>query len=293
MADKQLQAGCLYPVPTPIGNFDDMTFRAIDVIKRADIVLSEDTRNTALLFAHFDIHTPLLSYHQHNEQSRIDAVLERLGRGESVALVSDAGMPCISDPGAVLVRAVIEAGYTVSPLPGANAGLVALVGSALSTDHFYFHGFLPAKGRERRADLEAVMAQPVTTILYEAPHRLRETLADLAAAGADRRIVLARELTKTYEEFLYFDLTEAIAYYREHDPRGEYVLVLEGAVAYQERTGAADSNAMTEAEIIHEIEALLRANVRVKDIARQLALKTERSKNELYDLVLQVKQGRA
>ena len=192
----------LYLVATPIGNLEDITLRALRVLKEADVIACEDTRQTGKLLAHFGIDKPTVSYHEHNEAARTEELLARLEAGARVALVSDAGTPLISDPGYRLVTAAIAAGVPVVPVPGASAVLSALAGGGLPTDAFRFGGFLPAKSTQRRKALESLRAETCTLIFYEAPHRILDTLADIAALLGDRPVVVARELTKFYEEFL-------------------------------------------------------------------------------------------
>ncbi|MEL6319757.1 MAG: 16S rRNA (cytidine(1402)-2'-O)-methyltransferase, partial [Cyanobacteria bacterium J06626_14] len=212
MNDHALSQGVLYVVATPIGNLEDMTFRAIATLKHASVIAAEDTRHTAKLLNHFEIETPQLSYHDHNRLSRIPELISRLHQGQTVALVSDAGMPGVSDPGYELIRACIEATIPVIPIPGATAAITALSASGLPTNRFVFEGFLPTKGKERRDRLDNLKPEVRTLIFYEAPHRLVQTLGDLAETfGGDRIIVLARELTKRYEEFWRGTVEEAIA----------------------------------------------------------------------------------
>ena len=218
----EVQPGVLYVVATPIGNLEDMTFRAIAILQSADVIAAEDTRHTGKLLHHFQITTPQISYHDHNRLSRLPEVLERLQDGQKIALVTDAGMPGISDPGYELVKACAEAGIVVVPIPGACAVVAALSAAGLPTDRFVFEGFLPVKGQERRDRLEEIQSEARTLVFYEAPHRVRTTLQDLAEAlGADRAIVLGRELTKLHEQFWRGTLAGAIAYYQTREPQGE------------------------------------------------------------------------
>ena len=220
----------LYLVATPIGNLADLSERAVKVLSEVDFVAAEDTRNTRALLSHFDIHRELVSYHEHNKHERGPQLIARLASGESCALVTDAGMPAISDPGEDLVRLAAEAGIPVTCIPGGTAAVTALALSALPTGRFAFEGFLPTDKRERRLRLDALAREERTAILYEAPHRLKKTLSELCEAlGADRKISLCRELTKLNEEIVRTDLSGAVAYYEEREPRGEYVLVLGGA----------------------------------------------------------------
>ena len=221
------EAGKLYIVATPIGNLSDMSLRAVETLKSVDLIAAEDTRNTIHLLTHFDIRTPMESYHEFNKYNKADDLVNRMLSGKNVAIVTDAGTPCISDPGEVLVAKCAEAGITVTGIPGPSAVINALTLSGLSTRRFTFEGFLPAKKqkKERAAALERLKKETVTIIVYEAPHHLTETLKDLSEAlGADRRVALCREMTKIHEEVIRTTLSEAV----ETVPRGEYVLVIEG-----------------------------------------------------------------
>jgi 16S rRNA (cytidine1402-2'-O)-methyltransferase len=221
--------GSLYIVPTPIGNLEDITLRALRILAEASLIAAEDTRTTGKLLAHFEIKTPLTSYHEHNKLAKLDRILEGLDSGD-VALVSDAGTPGLSDPGYELISAAISAGFTVIPLPGPNALLPALVASGLPADSFLYLGFLPRKATDRRAALEAVSMYPHTLVFYEAPHRLHEALQDMLHTLGDRQIAVARELTKLHEQIWRGALAQALEYF-SGDVKGEITLVLEG---YQE-----------------------------------------------------------
>lgn len=222
--------GILYLVATPIGNLEDMTVRAIRIMKEADLIAAEDTRNTKKLCNYFEIDTPLMSYHEHNLEYGGDKILDLLENGKSIALVSDAGLPCISDPGADIVAKAVEEGYAVVPIPGANAALSALISSGLSTIAFSFLGFLPRQKKERKAALESIKYKTETMLFYEAPHRLKETLREATnILGPTRKVVLAREITKKFEEFVRGTLEEAVKWTESEEIRGEFVLVIEGA----------------------------------------------------------------
>ena len=222
------QGSCLYLVATPIGNLEDMTMRALRILKEVDIIAAEDTRNTKKLCNYFDIQTPLISYHEHNLEVGGEKLLSFLREGKSVALVSDAGLPCISDPGADIAMKAIEEDFAVVPIPGANAALTALIASGLTPQPFYFFGFLNRNKKDRREQLEKMAKRPETLVFYEAPHRLKETLKDLELVLGNRRITLARELTKKFEEFLRGTIEEAIVWATENEIRGEFCIVLEG-----------------------------------------------------------------
>lgn len=220
--------GILYLVPTPIGNLEDMTYRAVRILKEAHIIAAEDTRNTKKLCHYFDIQTPITSYHEHNKEISAKNLISKLLLGEKVALVSDAGMPSISDPGYELVVQVLEENITVVPLPGANAALTALIASGINPQPFYFYGFLSRNKKERRAELENLINKTETFILYEAPHRLKETLKAMSEVLGNRSIVLCRELTKKFEEFLRGTIDEIIKWFEANEVRGEFCIVVEG-----------------------------------------------------------------
>jgi 16S rRNA (cytidine1402-2'-O)-methyltransferase len=218
----------LYLVSTPIGNLEDITLRALRVLKEVDLIACEDTRHTRRLLDHFGVNKPTISYHEHNEQRRAEELVERLARGESIALVTDAGTPGISDPAYRVVVAAIERGVPVTPIPGATAMIAALVASGLPTDSFLFAGFLPHKKQARRARLAELRQERMTLICYETPHRIREALVDALEILGDRRAALSRELTKLHEEFLRGSLSELAAHFEVHGPRGEMTLVIAG-----------------------------------------------------------------
>jgi 16S rRNA (cytidine1402-2'-O)-methyltransferase len=216
----------LYVVATPIGNLGDMTFRALQVLKSVDVVAAEDTRHSGMLLKHFQIKKPLLSYHEHNEAMRTAQLVERLAADENVALITDAGTPALSDPGARLIRACIERGLPLTIIPGPSSILAALVGSGFSTERFYFGGFLPVKSGQRERELRATAERSETTIFFESPHRLTKTLAACTGIMPDRHLCVARELTKKFEEFRHGIAGELLAHYEAHPPKGEIVLVI-------------------------------------------------------------------
>jgi len=222
-------AGRLYVVSTPIGNLGDLSFRALDVLRDVALILAEDTRHSRRLLDRYEVRTPVVSYHEHNEARSTPVLVERLRAGESMALISDAGTPLLSDPGARLVTAAADAGIDVVPVPGASALLAALVGSGLDAARFTFYGFLERRGQARADAIAEIAALRHTAVLYESPARTGATLADLAAAGAgERRAVVARELTKQFEEFRRGTVGQLAAYYQESPPRGEVVIMIEG-----------------------------------------------------------------
>ena len=226
--------GKLYLCPTPIGNLGDISQRTLETLRAVDLVAAEDTRNTGLLLARYDIKVPLISYHQHNEKQRSQELIERMQQGAQIALVTDAGMPAISDPGQVLVRRCHEAGVSVTALPGPCAFVTALALSGLDSRRFVFEGFLPVDKKERRQVLEDLRTARRTMIFYEAPHRVKETLKTMAEVAGDRPAAAVRELTKKFEEIKLMKLADLAAYYEENEPRGEYVLLVEGQTAEQQ-----------------------------------------------------------
>lgn len=271
--------GTLYIVGTPIGNLEDITFRAVRILQSVDLIAAEDTRHTGKLLHHFQITTPQLSYHDHNRNSRIPELLEQFHQGKAIALVTDAGMPGISDPGYELVKACAEAGILVVPIPGPSAAITALSAAGLPTDRFVFEGFLPAKGQERRERLESLPAEIRTIVFYEAPHRLRQTLQDLAEVlDVERQIVLARELTKLHEEFWRGNIGQAIAHYKEREPQGEYTLLLAGLPPAKPY--------LSEAEIQEQLQQLRAQGISRSQASRQLAKLTAHSRRELYQIAL-------
>lgn len=219
--------GSLYLIPTPIGNLEDMSFRAVRMLKEADMIAAEDTRNTKKLCNHFEINTPIVSYHEHNKESSGQKILQQIREGKVIALVSDAGMPTIADPGYELVIEAVEQGIAVIPLPGANAALTALIASGLPTHPFYFYGFLNRQKKEKKKELLFLKNIPGTIILYESPHRLKESLLLILDILGNRRITLCRELTKLYEEFIRGTVEEAIDWSNTEEIRGEFCLIIE------------------------------------------------------------------
>jgi len=273
--------GVLYIVATPIGNLEDITLRALRILKEVNLIAAEDTRHTKRLLDHYGITKPLTSYHEHNEKTKAHALVERLKRGESIALVSDAGTPLLSDPGYRLVREAIKAAIPVVPLPGPSAMTALLSVSGLATDRFVFEGFLPARRGERRERLGALREEKRTMIFYEAPHRLKESLGDLLEILGDREAVMGREITKIHEEFLRGRLSEMLARVQGKEPRGEITLAVGGS----EREAAPAQELITA-----EIEQLRKKGLRVKEIAELLGEKFSRSKREIYRLALEKKE---
>ena len=272
----------LYLVGTPIGNLEDITFRALRILKSVHLIAAEDTRHTGKLLQHYQITTPQVSYHQHNHHQRLPELLQHLHSGKSVALVSDAGMPSISDPGYELVKACVEAEIEIIPIPGVTALITALAASGLPTNSFSFAGFLPTKPKARKAHLESLKDETRTLIFYESPHRLRQTLADFATVfGSERQIVLGRELTKIHEEFWRGTIDAAIALYREQrQPKGEYTLVVAG----KEKTSKI---VLSEAEIKAELQQLLNQGMTRSQASRHLAEITSLPRRRIYELSLE------
>lgn len=271
------QTGRLYLVPTPIGNLDDMTFRAIKTLRAVDLIAAEDTRHTQQLLNHFEITTRQISFHEHNTEQRIPELLAKLKAGQQIAQCSDAGMPSISDPGKELVAAAVAAGIPVVPLPGANAGLTALIASGLAPQPFYFYGFLERKHQQQVSELQALVNRPETMIFYEAPHRLKKTLATLAEVlGDDRQAVLARELTKRYEEFSRGTLAELRDYFIDHQPRGEFVVLVAGNDHPANEQGAGEGTPVEQVD--QEIERGLSTNAAIKLVAKRNRL----NRQDLY-----------
>jgi len=263
-------------VATPIGNLEDITYRAVRVLREADLIACEDTRQTRKLLNHYGIHTPTISYHEHNEAARAAELVARLAGGASVALVSDAGMPLISDPGYRVVRAAIDAGIRVEPVPGASAALAALAASGLATDAFRFGGFLPHKPGQRLKLLESLADEQATVVFYEAPHRILEALEASEQALGPRPVVVARELTKIHEEFLRGTAAEVRAQLAARDAvKGEITLLIGKAVA-----SPPDDTPLPEA-----VDALVGAGMAKMDAIKQVARRRGLSKREVYDAV--------
>lgn len=273
--------GILYLVGTPIGNLEDITLRAIRILQEVDAIAAEDTRRTGKLLQHLNIRTPQISYHEHNHNSRIRDLVNRLQQGDKIAVVTDAGMPSISDPGDQLVAEAIAANIKVIPIPGGTAAISALAVSGLPTDRFVFEGFLPIKEKYRQERLEVLQNELRTMIFYEAPHRLVRTLTDFHHIfGSDRHLVLARELTKIHEEIWRGTIEQAIALYtNSRQPKGEYTLVVAGTTA--------EVNILSEKELKQELQQLLARGLTRSQASRQLAKSTSWSRRDIYQLDLE------
>jgi len=277
----------LFIVSTPIGNLGDLSHRAVETLRAADVVLAEDTRRTSILLRHFEIGTRLLSAHEHNEAARAGTVVEMLREGKQVALVSDAGTPLLSDPGARIVREVVAAGFDVVPIPGASALLAALVASGIAADTFTFLGFPPRKGPERAELLEEIAASPRASVLYESPNRVAKLLADLSeACGPARRVAVARELTKMHEEFVRGTLAEAAAHFADREVLGEIAVVVEGRSADAVVEEAVDALA---AESL--AKALLAQGQSPSAIAKELRRRLGISRNDAYRIAQESSEG--
>src|SRR5262249_32901680 len=276
----------LYLVSTPIGNLEDITLRALRVLKEVDLIACEDTRRTRRLLDHFGISKPTISYHEHNEPRRATELAERLSRGESIALVTDAGTPGISDPAYRIVVAAVERGVTVTPLPGATAIIAGLVASGLPTDSFLFAGFLPSRKQARRARLDELKSERATLVFYEAPHRIRESLLDVREILGDRRAAVARELTKLHEEVILRAVSTIIAHFVAAEPRGEMTLVIAGS--REDNLRAVESIYISE-----EVERLERGQgLSRSDAIKQAARSRGLSKREAYQLLLDEKESK-
>ncbi|MGH7871643.1 MAG: 16S rRNA (cytidine(1402)-2'-O)-methyltransferase [Candidatus Binatia bacterium] len=276
-------AGVLYVVATPIGNLEDITLRALRVLKEVNLIAAEDTRHTQTLLHHYDITTPLTSYHEHNERNKAAPLIARLGRGENIALVSDAGTPAISDPGYRLIGAAIRATITVVPIPGASAALAVLSASGLPSDRFTYEGFLPAAKQERRNKLRTLKGESRTMIFYEAPHRLKESLEDLRQIFGDREISIGREVSKLHEEFLRGAVTTVLHELADRHIKGELTLIVHGATA---------EFAIAEDQLNAEIVRLIAGGSGVKEISELIGEWYGLAKREVYRRVLEIKNSK-
>lgn len=276
--------GILYLCATPIGNLEDITLRVLDTLKKVDLIAAEDTRHSRGLLTHFDIHTPMTSYHEHNKYEKAEILVGKLLEGQNIALITDAGTPAISDPGEELVRQCLDAGVTVTSLPGACACITALTMSGQPTRRFCFEAFLPADKKERAQILEELKEETRTTIIYEAPHRLKKTLSELYLALGDRRLTICRELTKRYEEAVRITLAEAVDKYEAEEPKGEYVLVLEGRS--QEELIGEKVQAWERMTLEEHLQYYLEQGLEKKEAMKQMAKDRGCSKREIYQGLL-------
>ncbi len=279
--DKIPDMGTLFLTATPIGNLEDMSLRGMRILREVGLIAAEDTRHTRQLLTHFDIHTPLISYYEHNKLTRLDTILAALSQGD-VALVSDAGTPAINDPGYELVKAALAAGHSISPVPGPCSPIAALVASGLPTDSFLYLGYLPRKTSERKALFERVGKLPYTLIFLESPHRVLESLADMQVFLGDREAVAARELTKLFEQFIRGTISQVRAHFLQNEPRGEFVLVIGGQV---ESSG----EKWSEPALLAAIDKSILDGKKAKEISAELSETSGWGKKEIYALVTKAK----
>ena len=272
-------AGALYIVATPIGNLEDISFRAVRVLQEVNLIAAEDTRHTQVLLNHYAIRTPLTSYHEHNERAKALQLVERLRRGEDIALVSDAGTPAISDPGYRLIVEAVRAGFRVVPIPGASALTAVLSACGLATDRFVFEGFVPEKKHARRETLRRLRPESRTLVFYEAPHRLMDSVHDMREILGDRAVVVAREITKVHEEFLRGRLTEVAGQLAAREIKGEVVIVVAGSQGESE---------ISEAQVKDEIRKLKNQGLGVKAIAELIGERHSLAKREVYRMALEM-----
>ena len=270
------QAGVLYLVATPVGNLEDITYRALRILKEVDFIAAEDTRHSLKLLNHFEISKPMISYYEHNIRERGEQIIKRLIDGQNAALVTDAGTPAISDPGEDIVRLCVDEHIRVVPIPGAVAAINALICSSLPTSRFSFEGFLSVNKKSRIDHLSSVKFSKYTLIFYEAPHKLLNTLRDMLEYFGDRKITVARELTKKYEEFLYTTISGAISHFEDVPPKGEFVLVVEGAKDAKETT------VFDNMSVLEHINYYMRAGLDKKEAMKKVAQDRGVSKREIY-----------
>ncbi len=276
-----MKAGILYLVATPIGNLEDISFRALRILKEVDLIAAEDTRHTRNLLNHFEISKPMISYYEHNIRERGEKILQKLKMGQNVALVTDAGTPAISDPGEDIVKLCIEEGIQITPIPGAVAGINALICSGLSTSRFSFEGFLSVNKKSRLEHLTAVAKSQYTMIFYEAPHKLMNTLQDMLTYFGDRNITVAREMTKKYEEFLHTTISGAITHFQEIAPKGEFVLIIEGEKELKQST------VFDNMSVLEHINYYIEAGYDKKEAMKKVAQDRGVSKREIYAETIQ------
>jgi 16S rRNA (cytidine1402-2'-O)-methyltransferase len=275
-------SGVLYIVATPIGNLEDISLRALRILKEVDRIAAEDTRHTRILLNHYDIRTPLTSYHEHNEKTQAQRLVERLQRGENIALVSDAGTPAISDPGFRLVVEALRADVRIIPLPGPSALATVLSASGLPTDRFAFEGFLPAKRQERDTRLHALRSESRTLVFYEAPHRVKEALIAMRRILGDREIVVAREVSKVHEEFLRGSIEQVLTQVAEREVKGELTIAVHGAGREAQ---------VSEEELIAQIRRMAEEGIGVKQISELLGERYQIAKREVYRLALSIRNS--
>ena len=282
MTTEKCTPGVLYLVATPIGNLDDISYRAVKVLESVDFIAAEDTRHSLKLLNHLGISKPMTSYFEHNIRQKGEYIIERILNGETAALISDAGTPAISDPGEDIVKICHERGVRVIPVPGAVAGINALICSGLSTSRFSFEGFLSVNKKSRTEHLEAVKRSTYTLIFYEAPHKLRNTLKDMLSCFGERRITIARELTKKFEEIRPTTLSEAVSYYEENEPKGEYVLVIEGCTPEE----AKEENELLTLSVLDHLAFYTNQGMDKKEAMKRVAEERGVSKREIYSATI-------
>ncbi len=275
--------GTLYLCATPIGNLEDITFRVLRTLKEVDLIAAEDTRNTIKLLNHFEIKTPMTSYHEYNKMDKAAYLVQKLSEGTNIALVTDAGTPGISDPGEEIVRQAYASGIPVTSLPGACACITALTLSGLSTRRFAFEAFLPHEKKERKIILNSLKTETRTIILYEAPHHLKNTLAELFEILGDRKLSLCKELTKLHETVMTSTISEAIEYFRKQDPKGEYVLVIDGIK--QEILDANEQEKWKKLSVTEHLEYYMALGIDKKDAMKKIAQDRGVSKREIYQTI--------
>ena len=268
--------GKLYICGTPIGNLDDITYRAIDILKKVDLIAAEDTRRTGQLLNQLSIKKPMTSYHEHNEKEMAGELLQKLENGKDLALVSDAGMPGISDPGLEIIKLAVNSDIEVIPIPGPTAAISALVVSGLPTDSFVFEGFVPRKGKERTLSLKRIQREERTVIIYESPYRLKDTLEELLPLLKGRQIVVARELTKVHEEKIYGTCSDVLKQLKGREVKGEIVIIVEGKSAEEEREGWEDLS------IVEHVEFLMKNGYTKKKAIKEVARLRDLPKSEVY-----------
>lgn len=279
--EKEVRMGTLYMVATPIGNLEDMTYRAVRILKDVDLIAAEDTRNSIKLLNHFEIKTPMTSYHEHNKYEKADELVTKLLDGADIAVITDAGTPGISDPGEELVKKCYEAGITVVPIPGACAAINGLIASGQPARRFAFEAFLPQDKKEKRAVLEGLVKETRTIIIYEAPHRLLKTLTELKEALGDRELTVCKELTKKHEAFLKTDLSSAIEYFEANEPKGEYMLVVKGRTF--DELKKENMEKWSGIDIEQHIKMYISEGMDKKEATKQVAKDRGMSKRDIYE----------
>lgn len=273
--------GILYLVATPIGNLEDITYRAVRMLKEVDLIAAEDTRNSIKLLNHFEIKTPITSYHEHNKYEKAEELVAKLEAGHDIALITDAGTPGISDPGEELVKQCYEAGITVVPIPGACAAINGLIASGQSTRRFSFEAFLPTDKKERRTVLDELVNETRTIVIYEAPHRLVKTITELKETLGDRKVTVCKELTKKHETFFRTTISEAEAYFRLNEPRGEYILIIKGRT--HEEIAKENAARWDKVDITEHIKMYMAEGMDKKEAVKQVALDRGVPKREIYE----------